>query len=51
MNLHVTLNRAKGNKHENLEYVKKEFERYRWIEILDKDTITTLDKTNGRCKN
>jgi DNA-directed RNA polymerase subunit M/transcription elongation factor TFIIS len=39
----VTLNREKGNKHENLEYVKKEFEKYHEIEIID--------NTNKNLKN
>ncbi|KAA2282181.1 hypothetical protein [Candidatus Nitrosocosmicus sp. SS] len=39
--IRTTLNREKGNKHENLKYVKKEFERYKEIEIIDKDTIST----------
>lgn len=30
---------------ENQEYVKKEFERYHELEIIDKDTITGLNKT------
>lgn len=44
-----TLNHADA-KLEDLEYVAREFERYRQIEIIDKDTITGLNKTKRRSK-
>jgi len=36
----TTLNRQNNNLEENMDYVKKEFDRYRQIEIIDKDTIS-----------
>ena len=40
-----TLNHKEAKLEDNLEYVTKEFDRYRQIEIIDKDTITGLNKT------
>ena len=45
-----TLNHAK-ERLEDLEYVAREFERYHEIEIIDKDTITSLNKTRRRQNN
>lgn len=46
-----TLNHAQARL-EDLEYVAREFERYREMEIIsDKDTITTLNKTRRRINN
>lgn len=39
-----TINHAQA-KLEDIEYVAREFERYHEIEIIDKDTITGLNKT------
>lgn len=43
-----TLNHSSAEIEDNLEYVKREFERYRQTEIVDKDTITALNKTRKR---
>jgi hypothetical protein len=41
-----TINHKEARLEDNLEYITKEFERYRQVEIIDKDTITGgLNKT------
>jgi hypothetical protein len=48
--LSKTINHKEARMDDNLEYVTKEFEKYRQIEIIDKDTITSLNKTRRRSK-
>ncbi|MDN5844749.1 MAG: hypothetical protein L0H53_00570 [Candidatus Nitrosocosmicus sp.] len=46
-----TLNHSSVDIEDNLDYVKKEFDRYKQTEIIDKDTITALNKTRNRRPN
>ncbi|MDR4490826.1 MAG: hypothetical protein R2685_07980 [Candidatus Nitrosocosmicus sp.] len=47
----ITLNREKGNKHENLEYVNRTFSKYREVEIINKDNVRpVLRKKNKNSK-
>jgi len=43
----VTLNREKGNKHQNLEYVAREFEKYKEMEIIDNTNLQLRNRKYG----
>jgi DNA-directed RNA polymerase subunit M/transcription elongation factor TFIIS len=46
----ITLNRDKGNKHENLEYVNKTFSKYREVEIIKDNVRPNIRKKRGERK-